>query len=72
VVNFRVNENMNFVLADNRLATIIALSRQAFGKYKMQIVVLTALGFIGGLLEGIGVNALIPLFSFALGESAMH
>ena len=68
MVNFRVNENMNFVLADNRLATIIALSRQAFGKYKMQIVVLTALGFIGGLLEGIGVNALIPLFSFALGE----
>ena len=52
---------------DNRLASIIKLSRRAFGRYKWQIVVLTVLGFISGLLEGIGVNALIPLFSFIIG-----
>ncbi len=53
---------------NNRLSIIIKLSRQAFGKYKGQIVILTFLGFISGLLEGIGVNALIPLLSFIIGD----
>ena len=56
-------------MKDNRVSTIIRLSRQAYGKYKPQIVVLIILGFIGGLLEGIGINALIPLFSFVIGKS---
>jgi len=51
----------------NRILDIINLSRQAFGRYKPQIAVLTALGFLSGLLEGIGINALIPLFSFIIG-----
>ncbi|MDD5031507.1 MAG: ABC transporter ATP-binding protein [Patescibacteria group bacterium] len=53
---------------DNRLITIIKLSRRAFGQYKKQIVILTVLGFLIGLLEGIGINALIPLFSFIVGQ----
>ena len=52
----------------NRLVAIIQLSRQAFGRYKFWIIALTILGFLSGLLEGIGVNALIPLFSFAIGK----
>lgn len=40
------------------------LAKKAFGGYKKQIVILLGLGFFGGLLEGIGVNAIIPLFSF--------
>lgn len=55
---------MSISAKKNRILSIIKLSRQAFGKYKPQIIVLTALGFFSGLLEGIGVNALIPLFSF--------
>ena len=54
---------------DNRIRAIISLSRKAFGRYKLQIVILTVLGFLGGLLEGIGINAIIPLFSFASGNS---
>jgi len=37
---------------------------QAFRSYKRQIVILVALGFFGGLFEAIGINTLIPLFSF--------
>jgi len=51
-------------IKDNRITSIIRLSGQAFGKYKLQIVVVSVLGIISGLLEGIGVNAIIPLFSF--------
>ncbi len=54
-------------LADNRMLAIITLSRRAFGRYKWQIIVLTVLGFVSGLLEGIGINAIIPLFSFIIG-----
>lgn len=42
----------------------VDLFQRAFGEYKIQIVILTVLGFLSGLLEAIGVNALIPLFSF--------
>jgi len=51
-----------------KILSIVKLARVAFGKYKWRILFLTILGFISGLLEGVGVNALIPLFSFAFGE----
>lgn len=40
------------------------LLRQAFSRYKWQIIILTILGFLSGLLEGVGISAIIPLFSF--------
>lgn len=43
---------------------ILRLLNRGYGKYKPQIAVLVALGFLAGLLEGVGVNAIIPLFSF--------
>lgn len=51
----------------DKILSIIRLSHKAFAKYRYQISILTVLGFISGLLEAIGVNALIPLFSFLLG-----
>ncbi len=57
------------MLKDNKIRNIIKLSRQAFCKYKLQIIVLTAFGFLSGILEGIGVNAIIPLFSIIMGRS---
>ena len=51
---------------DNRLFSIFHLSKRAFGPYKLQIINLTILGFLSGIVGGIGVNALIPLFSFVL------
>jgi len=50
-------------LKDKRIGTIIKLSQQAFGEYKLQIIILTILGFASGLLEGIGINAIVPLVS---------
>ena len=50
-----------------RTIEIISLAKQAFGKYKLSVVVLTILGFFSGLLEAVGVNALIPLISFITG-----
>lgn len=54
---------------DNRLVKLIKLSREAFSGFKKQIIVLTILGFISGFLEGIGVNALIPMFSFVVNSA---
>src|SRR3989338_890502 len=53
-------------LANNRLFKIAYITHKAFFGYRWQIILLTFLGLIGASLEGIGVNALIPLFSFAL------
>ena len=37
---------------------------RAFGQYRFYIIWLGVLSVIGGLLEGIGINAIIPLFAF--------
>jgi ABC-type multidrug transport system fused ATPase/permease subunit len=37
-----------------------------FGKYRWHIAALAVLGFLGAILEGIGINATIPLLSFLL------
>ncbi|PIT93534.1 hypothetical protein COU00_03855 [Candidatus Falkowbacteria bacterium CG10_big_fil_rev_8_21_14_0_10_43_11] len=55
---------MAILVKDNKIRTVIKLSRRAFGKYKLQTIILTALGFLTGLLEGVGISAIIPLFSF--------
>jgi len=34
-----------------------------FGKYKWGILIMLLMGIVSGLLEGIGINSLIPLFS---------
>ena len=52
------------IAKENRIITILKLSNLAFGKYKLQIFVLTVLGFLSGLLGAISINTLIPLFSF--------
>lgn len=44
--------------------------RAAYGRYSWHIVLLTVLGVVIGALEGIGVNALIPLLAFATGGAS--
>mgnify|MGYP001583399721 FL=1 len=46
------------------------LARQAFGPYKPHIILLSFLSFISGALEGIGVNAVIPLLAIVTGASS--
>ncbi|MCD4760277.1 hypothetical protein K8R42_00070, partial [bacterium] len=55
-----------------RIKTAINLSSRAFGRYKIQILVLVALGFLSGILEGLGINVLIPLLSFIIGEGPLE
>ncbi|MBI5655057.1 ABC transporter ATP-binding protein [Candidatus Uhrbacteria bacterium] len=43
---------------------------RAFGDYTKATVVLIALGFLGGLFEGIGANSIIPLFSILTNKTA--
>ena len=42
----------------------------AYAAYTKQIIALTALGFLSGLLEGIGINALIPLLAILTGTAS--
>jgi len=57
-------------LKDNKYISFAKLCYRGFSKYKLQISILTALGFLSASLEGIGINALIPLFSFVTGEAS--
>lgn len=46
-----------------KIRLAIQLFRYAYSGYKWQIVLITILGFVGGLTGGLGVGMLIPLFS---------
>lgn len=48
---------------------IISVSWQAFRNYRRQIFLVTALGFLGGFIEVVGLNALIPILAFATGNA---
>jgi len=39
----------------------------AFGRYRWHVIALVVFGFLSALLEGIGINAAIPLMSFFMG-----
>src|SRR3989344_2979173 len=54
----------------NKTNATLGLFNDAFGKhkYKRYFFYVISLGFLSGLFEGIGVNALIPLFSFVVGD----
>jgi ABC-type multidrug transport system fused ATPase/permease subunit len=52
----------------NKIVKILLLLRKAFGEYKWQIILLTVLSVISGILEGIGINAIIPLLSLIVGD----
>ena len=56
-----------FPFSWSRLATALKLAKRAFGAYKWQIILLAILGFLSGLLQAVGANALVPLFSFFVG-----
>lgn len=50
-----------------QLAAVVRLAKRAYNPYKRHILILTVLGFVSGILEGIGINAVIPLLTFVLG-----
>jgi ABC-type multidrug transport system fused ATPase/permease subunit len=52
-----------------KIFEILRLSKLAFWEYRLQILVMIILGFSSGILGGVGVNAIIPFFSFIAGNS---
>lgn len=58
---------MNFSFI-HKIRKTFSLFKKAYASSKLQILILIWVGFASGLLEGIGINALIPLFSFAAGQ----
>src|SRR3989344_1380310 len=55
-------------MRNNSFFKFSSLFNRAFGAYRLQIGILAIVGFLSGLLEGIGINALVPLFSFVIGD----
>lgn len=58
-------------MAGHILATALRagrLLREAYARYTREIALVTLLSVVAGILEGIGVNAIIPLFSFVGGQ----
>jgi ABC-type multidrug transport system fused ATPase/permease subunit len=48
----------------NKLRQLFSLLKEGFAEYKWQIFGLAALTLLSGLLEGVGINAIIPFFTF--------
>ena len=48
------------------LKIYIILFRTLFARFKFRIVILTALGFVNGILDAAGIGLLIPLFSLVV------
>lgn len=53
-----------------KLGSLVRLIRRAFGNYGRSFAIMTALGFIGGLFEGFGIAAVVPLFYVVTGQTA--
>jgi ABC-type multidrug transport system fused ATPase/permease subunit len=53
-----------------KLYKFVRLLYRGFGNYKRRIVALSLLGFFSGLLDGIGITAVIPLFAIITKNSA--
>ena len=43
-----------------------------FANYRLHIAALAGLGFLSAIIEGIGINAVVPLISFFTGGAAAH
>lgn len=48
----------------SKVGNLISLFYRTFGGYKWRIALMAFLSFLSGALEGIGITAIIPLFSF--------
>lgn len=54
----------------SKIISTIHLLWRAFCNYRLKVFYMAILGFIGGLLGGIGISAIIPLFSLATNNAS--
>src|SRR3989344_5593518 len=45
---------------------------RVFANYRLHIAALAGLGFLSAIVEGVGINAVVPLISFFTGGTAAH
>lgn len=55
----------------SKIFGVIGLFRKAFSRHTKKLVLMTILGFMGGLFGGIGVGAIIPLFYIITNRSGV-
>lgn len=58
---------MSFFRFLKRIPTLFRLFAKAYKGYRKRISLLVVIGFVSGILEGIGISLLIPLLEFAGG-----
>lgn len=61
---------MNF--KKSKIFQLLKIFYKGFGRYKRRIVILISLGFLSSLIGALGINALIPLFSFVVGQGSSN
>ncbi len=59
----------SFTVSLGTIRSIVKIFPRAFDGYFFKIILLALLGFAAGLLEGIGITALVPLFNFFDGNT---
>src|SRR3989338_11196323 len=47
-----------------RTVEIYQLFNKSYEGYRLQLLALVILSFVGSIMEGVGINSMIPLFSF--------
>ena len=52
------------IFKKNKIIDFLKTFNKGYKEYRWRILLLIFLGFFGGLLEGIGINLIIPLFAF--------
>ena len=57
------------IINTDKLSFAIRLIKEAFWGYRSKFARMTALGFLAGIFGGIGIGAIIPLFSFLTKEN---
>lgn len=60
--------NKQSVFRENRYMRVLNLFVASFGAYKWHLVLIAVMGFVSSFLEGVGVSAVIPAFSFVNGQ----
>ncbi|MBI5728767.1 MAG: ABC transporter ATP-binding protein [Candidatus Magasanikbacteria bacterium] len=53
-----------------KIVNLFKLLNKAYGDYRKYMVVVLVLGFVSSILEGLGINSIIPLFSLVNRASA--
>lgn len=61
-------KNLSNTIGLTKFFNLFRLFKEAFGNYKAELLVIVFLGFVSSFFEGVGISAIIPVFSFVGGQ----